>query len=110
MNTTDVQTFLDGAANTPSRRLVARLALTDACIGNTFALVAAVYRQAVKDARKGDKRAIEFLDITAPDWQELSRQHSKSVPERQGYVFRATRSYSVNQLVQTPTGRYRGDT
>jgi hypothetical protein len=104
MNTTDVQTLLDGAANTPSRRLVARLALADACIGNTFALVAAVYRRAVKDARKGDKHAIEFLDVTAPDWQELSAKYRRSAPERQGYGFRVARAYSVNQLLQTPSG------
>jgi hypothetical protein len=78
MNTTDVQTLLNGATNAPSRRLVVRMALADACIGNTFALVAAVYRQAVKDAKRGDKRAIEFLDVTAPDWQELSAKYRQS--------------------------------
>ena len=35
-------------------------------------LLAAVYRQAIKDARLGDAGAIEFLDITTPDWRELS--------------------------------------
>ena len=104
MNTTDVQTLLAGAADAPSRRLVARLVLADACIGNTFALVAAVYRRAVKDARRGDVGAIEFLDVTAPDWQELSAKYRQSAPERQGYIFRATRSYSANPLLQTPSG------
>jgi hypothetical protein len=78
MNTTDVQTLLTGAADRPSQRLVARLALADACIGNTFALVAAVYRRAMKDAKTGDAGAIDFLNVTTPDWQELSTQHHKA--------------------------------
>jgi hypothetical protein len=93
MNTTDVQTLLTGAADRPSQRLVARLALADACIGNTFALIAAVYRRAMKDARMGDVGAIEFLGETAPDWQELSTQHRQNAP--QAARLNATHKYVV---------------
>jgi len=51
----------------------ARLALTD--IGGTFDLIAAVYKLAIKDAWLGDVDATEFLDITSPNWRELSAQH-----------------------------------
>jgi hypothetical protein len=96
MNTTDVQTLIHGAADERSKRIVARLALTDACIGNTFALVAAVYRRAMKDARMGDVDAIEFLGETAPDWQELSTQYRQTAQERQGYILSANVTYSIN--------------
>ena len=73
MNRTDVQTLLTGAADEPSRRIVARLAIAD--IDNTFALLAAVYKLAIKDAWLGDTDAAEFLNITAPNWQQLSTHH-----------------------------------
>ncbi len=49
---------------------------SDGTIANTYALVAAVYRQAIKDARRGDKEAIRFLNVTCPDWQELATPSS----------------------------------
>jgi hypothetical protein len=48
---------------------------TDATIDNTYDLIAHIYQRALKDARRGDKEAIQFLDITAPDWQELSNKY-----------------------------------
>ena len=72
MNPTDVKTLIVGAADEPSKRLVARLALADGHIEDTFALVAAVYRQAIRDALRGDIGAIDFLDITTPNWRTLS--------------------------------------
>ena len=75
MNRTDVQTLLTGAADEPSRRVVARLALENDCIPNVYALVAAVFKKAMKDAKSGDAGATEFLDITTPDWRELSAHH-----------------------------------
>jgi hypothetical protein len=39
-------------------------------IDPTVDLIARVYQQAVKDAIKGDEEAVEFLNITAPDWRE----------------------------------------
>jgi len=73
MNPTDAQTLIIGAANESSRRIVARLALAD--IDNTFALLAAVYKLAIKDAWLGDIGAADFLNDTAPNWRELSAQH-----------------------------------
>ena len=70
MNPTDVQTLLSGAADETSKRLVARLALAD--IDNTYQLLAAVFRLAIKDAKCGDADATGFLNDTAPDWQTLS--------------------------------------
>ena len=35
-----------------------------------FDLVAAVQRRAILDARAGDSEAIEYLNITMPDWRE----------------------------------------
>jgi hypothetical protein len=44
-------------------------------IDAVYALIASVYRRAIKDAtRRGDKEAIQFLDITAPDWRELAKR------------------------------------
>lgn len=41
-------------------------------------LVAHVYRQALKDARRGHTDAIYFLDSTAPDWRQyLAGQATK---------------------------------
>ena len=81
MNPTDAQTLIIGVANESSRRIVARLALADG-IENTYALLAAVYRLAIRDAKRGDIGATEFLDITAPDWRELSAQHQTERIER----------------------------
>jgi len=75
MNTTDAQLLLIGAANEPSRRVVARLALEDAGIENVYLLIGAVFKKAMKDAKRGDAGALEFLDLTSPDWQELSARH-----------------------------------
>ena len=36
----------------------------------TLDLVARVFQQALADARRGRRDAIEFLDVTAPDWRE----------------------------------------
>jgi hypothetical protein len=41
-------------------------------VDGCFHLVARVYRQAVKDARRGDIKAIEFLDVCCPDWREIT--------------------------------------
>lgn len=38
-----------------------------------YELIGRVYRQAVRDARRGDAEAVEFLDITAPEWRERIR-------------------------------------
>lgn len=40
-------------------------------------LVAACYRQALKDAQRGRPDAIVFLDATAPDWQSWSAPKQK---------------------------------
>jgi hypothetical protein len=53
----------------------ARLTLANDCADNTYALLAAVYKQAIKDAWLGDVGATVFLDTTAPGWQALSAQH-----------------------------------
>ena len=81
MNPTDAQTLIIGAANESSRRIVARLALADG-IENTYALLAAVYRLAIRDAKRGDADATGFLDLTAPGWQALSTQHQTERAER----------------------------
>ena len=36
-----------------------------------YALLAAVYRQAIKDAQRCDKGALAFLSATLPGWQRL---------------------------------------
>jgi len=53
----------------------ARLALANDCAVNSLDLLAAVYKLAIKDAGLGDADAIEFLNVTTPDWRELSAQH-----------------------------------
>lgn len=40
-------------------------------------LLAAVYRQAVKDAKRGSKDAIHFLDATLPEWRQLETGNNK---------------------------------
>lgn len=43
------------------------------CILQVYTVIAAVYHRAILDAkRNGDDaaEAIEFLDVTAPDWRE----------------------------------------
>lgn len=35
-----------------------------------FDLIAGVYRQALQDARRGKRDAIDWLDCVAPDWRE----------------------------------------
>ena len=82
MNEATVQTLLSGAADEPSKRLVARLALVDGHIENTYHLIASVYKLAIRDARHGDAGAIEFLDITTPDWKELSTECMAERTER----------------------------
>jgi len=82
MNATDIQTLFSGAANETSRLLVCRLALADCHIDDTLGLVAAVYKQAIKDARQGDVDATDFLDLTAPDWRHLSSAAPTNCTER----------------------------
>jgi hypothetical protein len=41
-------------------------------VDGCFRLVARVYRQAVIEARRGDPKAIEFLDVCCPDWREIT--------------------------------------
>ncbi len=64
----------------------ARLALADGHIDNTYQLIAAVYKRALIDAGLGDADVIEFLDITTPDWRELStyRQSGRTERARRG--------------------------
>ena len=81
MNALAAQLLLDGAADEPSKRLVA-LTLADGHLENTVDLIAAVYRQAASDARRGDVGAIEFLDTTAPGWQKLSMKHRQAHQRR----------------------------
>lgn len=40
----------------------------------TLDIVAAVFRQALADAQHGDASAVEWLDLTAPDWRQLNRR------------------------------------
>ncbi len=44
--------------------------LPDTAIEDIYALVAAVYRLAVRDAGRGNREAIRFLNICCPDWRE----------------------------------------
>ena len=76
MNAADAELLLENAATEPSRRIVARLVVDSDCTDNVFDLVAAVYKKAIRDAKRGDVEAIEFLSIVCPDWQELSNRHS----------------------------------
>ena len=82
MNAATIQTLLSGAADETSKRLVARLALADGDIERTYALVAAVYKLAVRDAKRGDADATGFLDLTAPGWQALSTHRQTERTER----------------------------
>jgi hypothetical protein len=55
---------------------------TETTLDNTYDLIAHVYRRALKDARRGDKEAIGFLNVSCPDWQELASQSKRVARER----------------------------
>lgn len=40
----------------------------------TFDLVAATYRQAIADAKRGDPEAIQWLDVCCPDWRRMEKR------------------------------------
>ena len=61
-------------------------------------LVAAVYRQALQDAHRGDQAAREWLDVTAPDWREQVQARTKG----QGQVEVAT----IQDQLSTLTADY----
>jgi hypothetical protein len=44
------------------------------CILQVYTVIAAVYHRAILDAKRNRLDAIEFLDITAPDWREKLNQ------------------------------------
>lgn len=37
-----------------------------------FRLIAAVYRRAIRDAERGDREAVNWLDTTLPDWRKAN--------------------------------------
>lgn len=49
----------------------ARLEIPDDAIPGVFDMIAAVYRNALWDDRKGDNESIEWLEQVLPDWREL---------------------------------------
>mgnify|MGYP002625283052 CR=1 FL=1 len=51
-------------------------------------LVAAVFRQAVRDARQGQADALQFLEVTSPDWRQLERRAQQRY-QRQRPVLKA---------------------
>lgn len=57
----------------PSRSLEPR----ELDIGGIYNLLAAVWEQAIRDARKGDKHAIHFLEQTFPEWREVEKRYKR---------------------------------
>jgi hypothetical protein len=51
--------------------------IADDCTDRMFALVAEVYRDAIKQARRGNEKAIEWLDVTMPDWREVGSRYNR---------------------------------
>ncbi len=51
--------------------------IADDCIQEVFDLLADVYKLAIKDARRGNREALEFLEICCPDWRDLSIKYKE---------------------------------
>ena len=51
--------------------------IDDTAVGNVYEVIAAVYKQALREARRGDEKAIDWLDCVRPDWRELETLRCK---------------------------------
>lgn len=67
----------------PTRNLYTRTGYhADTDTKNYFALLAAIFRQAVTDARAGRQDAINWLDYALPEWRKLTDWKGKPQPPK----------------------------